>query len=181
MSTTNAPKFGSSKPARSTDLLFSMILLLVFILCSVFTILIGSRVYENIRARNDASFYSDTALGYVTNKIRQSDSAGSVTIRKQDGCDILVLATVINDITYETWIYTKDGILKELFSEKDSGLTVDDGLDVMECAPLSFSAADTAGGTFITVTLQSEPEAHSAQLLLRSSRQAAKGGAASES
>lgn len=177
-SESETPKSGSTRPAGSTDLLFSMILLLVFILCSVFTILIGSRVYENIRARNDASFYSDTALGYVTNKIRQSDSVGSVSIRNQDGCGILVLSTVMNDTTYETWIYTKDGALKELFSEKDSGLTVEDGLDVMECAPLAFSAEDTAGGTLLTITLQAETGARRSQLLLRSSGQ--KGGAVND-
>lgn len=160
----------SLKQTGGTDLLFSMILLLVFILCSVFTILIGSRVYENIRARNDASFYSDTGLGYITNKIRQADRSDSVSVRTLDGCEVLVLSSVVNETVYETWIYTKDGVLKELFSEKDSGLTVDDGLDIMESAPVTFSEESTPGGTLLTVTLQSEPAVRTVNLLLRSSK-----------
>ena len=43
-----------------TELLFSMLLLFVFLLCSIFTVLLGSRVYENIRARDNESFYRET-------------------------------------------------------------------------------------------------------------------------
>lgn len=157
-----------SNSAQGADLLFSMLLLLVFILCSVFTILIGSRVYENIRARNNSSFYSDTAVSYVTNKVRQSDRAGSVEVRDTDGCRVLALSYTSPDgIVYETWIYTLDGSLKELYSEKDSGLTVADGLDIMECAPLDFNLDEESG--LLTLSLQTEP-AVSADILLRSSK-----------
>lgn len=44
-----------------TGFLFSMLLFFVFLFCSVFTVLIGSRVYENIRERDNDSFYRDTA------------------------------------------------------------------------------------------------------------------------
>lgn len=157
----------SSKTSKGMELLFSMLLLLVFILCAVFTILIGSRVYENIRARDNDSFYSDTALGYVTNKVRQSDSEGSVTIRDMDGQNVLVLTTAAPDGSlYETWIYTMDGSLKELYSEKDSGLTVEDGLDIMECAPLRFSFDERE--RMLSISLETSDSVRTASLLLRS-------------
>lgn len=158
----------NSKPRTGTEFIFSVLLFLVFLLCSVFTILIGSRVYENIRARDDQTFYSDTVLAYVTNKVRQSDLADSVTIRQEDGRQILVLTTEEMGSSYETWIYTFDGKLKELFSEKGSGLTTSDGLDIMECPSLSFSLSETVSGRqLLSVTLGGS---RTASLLLRSSR-----------
>jgi len=151
------------------DFLFSMILFLIFILCSVFTILIGSRVYSNIRARNDAAFYSDTALSYITNKVRQADRTGCVKQRTIDGCDVLVLSSDYDGILYETWIYTKDGSLLELYSEKDSGLTVEAGLPIMESGPISFTMEETANGALLTIRLEEHETARSASLFLRSS------------
>lgn len=149
--------------------LFSMLLFLVFILCSVFTILIGSRVYTNIRARNDAAFYSDTALSYISNKVRQADCSGFVTVEDMDGLSVLVLTSEYDGILYDTWIYTKDGSLLELFSEKGSGLTTDDGLPIMDCGGVLFSLDEGGSRPRLTVTLDEQQSV----LSLRSSR---KGG-----
>lgn len=154
----------------SMSFLFSMLLFLVFILCSVFTILIGSRVYTNIRARNDAAFYSDTALSYISNKVRQADRSDSVAVRNMGERNVLVLTSDYDGILYETWIYTKEGSLLELFSEKGSGLTIDDGLPIMECGPISFSLDEGEDRPLLTVSME---ESGKAVLSLRSAR---KGG-----
>ena len=98
-----------------TELLFSMLLLFVFLLCSIFTVLIGSRVYENIRARDNESFYRDTALSYVVNKVRQADETGAVEVRDEGDTSVLVLTSQINGSLYETWIYTLDGTTERAF------------------------------------------------------------------
>lgn len=157
-----------SRPSGSIDFIFSMILFLVFILCSVFTILIGSRVYSNIRARNDAAFYSDTALSYITNKVRQSDRTDSVDVRSIDGQNVLVLSSDYYGVLYETWIYTKDGSLMELFSEQGSGLSAEDGLPVMECPPVSFAIDKAAAGEMLAITLEGDSTSSTAKLFLRS-------------
>lgn len=141
------------RTGRSMDFLFSMSLFLVFILCSVFTILIGSRVYSNIRTRNDAAFYSDTALSYISNKVRQSDKAGCITVEERDGQEVLVLSSGTEATAYETLIYTRDGSLLELFTEKGSGLSLDAGTPVMECAGVSFSLSESTKAPLLTVTL----------------------------
>ncbi|MEG2297500.1 MAG: DUF4860 domain-containing protein [Clostridium sp.] len=167
-------KSNSAQSLQGIDLLFSMLLLLMFILCSVFTILVGSRVYENIRARDDAAFYSDTALSYVTNKIRQADRSDCIEVRSIDDHNVLVLTSSSEDGTiYETWIYTLDGSLKELYSEKNSGLMIEDGLDIMRCQSLSFSLEDSDGGRMLTTSLQTETSEKKASIFLRST---AKGG-----
>ena len=166
-----------SRPSEGMDFIFSMLLFLVFILCSVFTILIGSRVYGNIRARNDAAFYSDTALSYITNKVRQSDRTGSISVRTVEGQSILVLASDYDGILYETWVYTKDGSLLELFSEQGRGLTVEDGLPITDCEHISFPIADKKNGAMLGITLEETPSPRTASLFLRSS---SKGGRRNE-
>lgn len=153
--------------------LFPALLFFVFLICTIFTILIGSRVYENIRARDNISFESDTAIAYITNKIHQSDKEGAIDVRQIDNCSVLVLTSHYGDSDYETWIYENDGQLKlmELFARSDSGLGVDDGLDIMECQPLSFSLDVTESGDRILTILLGDDS--SARLLIRS---AGKGG-----
>lgn len=148
--------------------IFSLLLFLMFILCSVFTILIGSRVYQNIRARNNSSFYSGTALAYITNKVRQSDGGGRVEVRTADGLPVLVLVSQYGDTPYETWIYTKDGSLMELFSARDSGLTTDDGLPIMECSRADFALDTSDRHPLLTVTLGEGSDQTCLKLCLRS-------------
>lgn len=147
-------KSNHSRPALGTELLFSMILFLVFALCSVFTILIGSKVYENIRIRDDRTFHNDTALAYITNKIRQADREDMAVIREENGIPVLILSMEAAGSVYETWIYTQDGVLKELFTEQGSGLGTDDGLTIMDCTPVSFAFEYPAPGRkILAVTL----------------------------
>ena len=56
--------------------LFTMLLFLVFVLCALFSVLMGSRVYENITKRSDENFSGTTALSYIANKIRQGEAEG---------------------------------------------------------------------------------------------------------
>ena len=161
-------KTNSAGSLKGMDLLFSMLLFLVFVLSAVFTILVGSRVYENIRARNDVAFYSDTALGYITNKVRQSDSTGAVSVQDVDGTNVLLLTSRAGDLTCETWIYTVNGQLMELFTIKGSGLSVEDGLPIMECQSVSFSLDDNLNGLLLSINLESDSGLHTARLSLRS-------------
>lgn len=146
-----------------TELLFSMLLLFVFLLCSIFTVLIGSRVYENIRARDNESFYRDTALSYVVNKVRQADETGAVEVRDEGDTSVLVLTSQINGSLYETWIYTLDGTLRELFTPKDSGLTTADGLEISSCPKLTFLLEDRGGKKLLTIC-QSSPESETSSV-----------------
>lgn len=163
MMTERTPKIKHTAAVR----MFPMLLFFVFLLCTIFTILIGSRVYENIRARNSEAFHTDTALAYMTNKVRQNDRAGSVSIREDGGCRILVLASAYDDVEFETWIYRLDGQLMELFTAKDSGIGVESGQKIMDCAPVDFSLEDKENGDrILTIAIEGSRETN---LLLRSS------------
>lgn len=159
------------KSQRGAEQLFPSLLFFVFVLCAVFTILIGSRVYENIRERDNTSFRTDTALAYMTNKVRQGDIADSVEIRMEGDTQILVLTSVLEDMEFETWIYQMDGGLYELFTMTDSGLNTSAGQRIMDCGPVSFSMEGMGDDIMLTISLTDD--ACYADILLRSS---AKGG-----
>ena len=159
---------------NGAEQLFPALLFFVFLLCTIFTILIGSRVYENIRERDNLSFHTDTALAYISNKVRQGDVADSISIREIDNCQVLVLTSDYEGILFETWIYQANDTLWELFTQKDSGVDLSSGQMVMECVPVSFSMeTNDHGNTRLTISLDGGREAN---VMLRSTQ---KGGAVS--
>lgn len=168
------------RPNGGVEQLFPALLFFVFLICTIFTILIGSRVYENIRRRDDATFHADTALAYLTNKVRQGDAAGSVSVREMEGCSVLVLTSHLEGEDYETWLYAYGGDgesadadgskrLMELFTMADSALELSAGQEIMDCEGLEFQLTETDGAErILSIALESGGETHRARLLLRS-------------
>lgn len=132
-------KGANTENASLMSVLFSLVLFLVFVLCALMTVMIGSRVYENITARSDENFESCTALSYAANKVRQGDRAGKVSVIEQDGIQVLELSQELAGSEYVTWIYWMDGSVRELFTSPGSGLGLEDGIEILECPGLSFS------------------------------------------
>ena len=143
--------------------LFTMLLFLVFVLCALFSVLMGSQVYENITKRSDENFSGTTALSYIANKIRQGDRQDGVDIIEVDGTSVLQLKQKIGEETYHTWIYWKDGSIRELFTDENSGLGLEDGLEILECSGLFMEKK----GSSIILQTQGEGAA-SLKLSLRS-------------
>ena len=159
---------------NGAEQLFPALLFFVFLLCTIFTILIGSRVYENIRERDNLSFHTDTALAYISNKVRQGDMADAISVREIDDQPVLVLTSDYEGILFETWIYQTDGALWELFTQKDSGVDLSSGQMIMDCDPVSFTLeTNDLGNTLLTISLDGGREAN---VMLRSTQ---KGGAVS--
>ena len=156
------------KQSGGAEKMFPAILFFAFLMCSIVTILIGSRVYENIRTRNDNSFFTDTALAYITNKIRQNDTAGSISVRDVDGTSVLILTSGNDDNKYETWIYSDNGIMKELFTKAESGLSTESGLEIMECGDLSFSIQKEKDDSILIILISNSSGTAEARILARS-------------
>ena len=148
---------------QSISGLFTMLLFLVFVLCALFSVLMGSQVYENITKRSDENFSGTTALSYIANKIRQGDRQDGVDIIEVDDTSVLQLKQKIGEETYHTWIYWKDGSVRELFTDENSGLGLEDGLEILECSGLSMEKK----GSSIILQTQGEGAA-SLKLSLRS-------------
>ena len=125
--------------------------------------LIGSRVYENITVRSDLNYTGNTALSYIANKVRQGDRAGLVDVVDVDGTGVLEMKQEIGGSEYVTWIYWKDGTIRELFTDTQSGLGLEDGLEILECGGLELKKSGPLlhietlgeGGGAISLSLRS--------------------------
>lgn len=116
---------------QTMSVLFTMLLFLVFIMCALFTVLAGSKVYENISSRMDQTYTGSVALQYVANKVRQGDADKAVAVKTEDGQPVLEIRETIEGGDYITWIYYYEGSIRELFTYEDSGLGLADGLEIL--------------------------------------------------
>ena len=80
---------------QTMSVLFTMLLFLVFIMCALFTVLAGSKVYENISSRMDQTYTGSVALQYVANKVRQGDADKAVAVKTEDGQPVLEIRETI--------------------------------------------------------------------------------------
>lgn len=157
----------TGKKGQAVNVLFTMLLFLVFVLCALFTVLIGGKVYENISARMEENYTGSTALNYVANKMRQGDMEGAVSVVDINGTSVLQLKQQFGEETYVTQIYYLNGSIRELFTDLQSGLSLEDGLEIMDSEGITFSqsgsriTAETAGegGSRLVLSLRSGGQA----------------------
>lgn len=86
-------------------------------------------VLENMQSNHDAR----TALAFVSTKIRQNDTMGTMSIEKTDfGADALVIEETDGADVYKTWIYFADGALREFFGDATLELAAEDGTIIIK-------------------------------------------------
>lgn len=94
------------------DFIFPVALFFVFAVSSLIVVLLATRIYKSTTEDSQEQYTSRTALSYISEKVRQNDEAGNVSIGELDGADCLMLKSQGSD--YTTYIYEHDGALKEL-------------------------------------------------------------------
>lgn len=123
---------------QSIQFLFTLLLMFFLAISALFTILFGAKLYENIGSRMEENFSNTTSLSYISNKIRQGDKAGKISVEELEGTQVLKIVEIYDEERYNTLIYCKNGNLKELFCSEDSDLSLNDGIDIMELENISF-------------------------------------------
>lgn len=113
------------------DFLFPIALFFVFAASALAVVLMAASVYEKTAASAERSYESRTSLDYVTEKIRQSDSSGSVSAGTIDGLPCLTIRETYGNTAYLTMIYAYDGMLKELFVQEGVTVNADDGTEIL--------------------------------------------------
>ena len=103
-----------------TDVLFTLTLFAVFAAASLIIVFIGAEVYSATISRADTSFEVNSTLSFVTTKIRQHDTMDAVRLDYISETPALVLTQAISEAYFETWIYHHDGILRELFINREN-------------------------------------------------------------
>lgn len=151
---------------HSGDTLFSILLLLVF---TVFTLMLagtGAAVYKNSTSHLNENYTSRTAIAYISEKIRQHNSAEDIFLSDVEGTAALALRETIDGETYLTYIYHYDEALCELFVRKDTEPILLSGSAIVELEDLEISMEPASQqGSILSITAVS-PEGNSLSMMI---------------
>lgn len=120
-----------------TDILFTLSLFCLFTACAFLVVLTGIQVYRTTVSDMEDNYSSKTALSYVTEKIRQHDFAGGVSVVSLKGENALVLKDQADVKTYLTYIYAYEDYLWELSVKEGTPVSRDMGQKIIQVQDFS--------------------------------------------
>ena len=123
--------------SHTIDLLFTLALFCVFAASALLVVLLGAKVYKQTVADMTQNYNTRTSISYLAEKIRQNDIVGGVKVSDVEGNDALVLEQKVGKSTYQTFIYSSDGMLREVMVVSGSKIKASDGQPIMELKSLS--------------------------------------------
>ncbi|MGN0399778.1 MAG: DUF4860 domain-containing protein [Blautia sp.] len=142
-------KYTESK--HCIDVLFSLILLLLFSMAALSVLVIGFHVYQNTIRNMNTNYTTHTALTYVAEKIRQHDSTKTVFIGSIEDTPALLLQETIDEVPCVTYIYEDEHMLKELFVQKNTEVSKDQGESILKIQDFSI---EELSGNFLRITIR---------------------------
>lgn len=113
------------------DFIFPVALFFVFAASSLVVILLAASVYQKTSAAADSHYELRTSLNYVAEKIRQSDTSDAVSTGTFDGRECLIIRQDYGSLSYVTYIYEDNGILRELFLQDGVTASAGDGTAIL--------------------------------------------------
>lgn len=116
-----------------------LLALALFAVCLLCVLLTGAGVYKELVARDQNVYLQRTAVQYVSNRIHQADSTGSICLDTYDGISVLLLKETIGDKPYVTYVYCYDGKIRELFTKDGYDFQPGDGEVILDAEELSFA------------------------------------------
>ena len=143
-----------TKHRHMIDLLFPVALFFVFALSALTVLLIAARIYQSTTEHSSLHDTSRTSLSYISEKLHQSDEAGSVSLGTFDGC------------TYYTYIYSYEGQLRELFVKAGVNASASSGMAILEVQ--DFSMKELSDGLLKFSCTDQEGQTTSSMIGLRS-------------
>ncbi|MBE5842955.1 MAG: DUF4860 domain-containing protein [Butyrivibrio sp.] len=136
------------------DMVFVVALLFLFSMSALMLIAIGSSIYSRGVDVMKKNYDSRTAYAYITEKLRQYDSTGNVSVEFLGSSKALRVDSTLDGTAYVTYLYEHGGELMELFARADSGkLHPSSGQKIMEIDTLEIEPCGD-GLMEITVTLK---------------------------
>lgn len=114
---------GSENAQKSRiQMLFPIIIFLLFTLGALFIILYSARTYQHIVEESQSSYNASTQSAYISQKIHAHDAGGKVYIGEIQDIPTLVMEQDFDGIPFITCIYEYEGKLRELFTAKEGGM-----------------------------------------------------------
>lgn len=135
----------------SIEIVFPVVLFLVFTLSALFIILFAARTYQHIVKESAEQYDSSTSAAYLVQKIHAGDSMYNISLCNIEGTDGIRLHQYIEDQPFVTYIYVYDGYLRELFTGEDND-TVSLSAGTPLFAARGFSASYIKDG-LLTITV----------------------------
>ena len=121
---------------HNIDIMFLMILFLIFTFSAVSVLLMAVNSYRSVVYANEENANARTAIAYIREKIRQNDKAGAIQVGSFDGVDAIKIASEDEIVVY---IYCYDGYLMEMEAKEGAEVTADFGNKIMEVQDLEIS------------------------------------------
>lgn len=118
------------------DFVFILALFCAFMITALFVVLFGSKIYQRTVSDMDRNYASRTALSYITEKVRSHDYTGGADVADIDdvsvnGHSILILYTESEYGSYATYLFVKDGYLKEYTAPREDEFDDARGTDIL--------------------------------------------------
>lgn len=127
---------------HTIDLLFPIALLFVFAACAVTVILFAAGIYENTITQSHQNHQARTVVAYISEKVRQNDTADSISITTLDGREALCFRQTYHQEAYHTYLYYYDGYLRELFVKENTVFSPADGRGILPLQSFTLEAID---------------------------------------
>jgi hypothetical protein len=148
--------------------IFVFALLAAFALLSLVIVIVGARSYRKIDATAERAYVSRTGLNYLAGKARGADETGMLSVRSENGSDVLVLGGLFDGERYNTYIYCDGAQVREYFAKADLAFSPDYGENIfpaksmrltLEKGLLAVELVDGSGETHrVSVFLQAAKE-----------------------
>ena len=127
-----------SEPKKHViDIVFPIALFFVFAASALTAILCAAKIYQSTTERSEEHYAARVSLSYISEKIRQNDVGGNVSIGKIGDADSLILRQDMGGTICTTYIYEYGGMLKELFVKEGAQVSPASGKDMIAVSDFS--------------------------------------------
>ena len=123
-----------------TEIVFTLLLLVLFVFCSFFTIVKSADFYQSMMRRQAQEDLVQLPYLYLFTRLEQAE--GEFSLETADNTDCLVLNENVDGTAYQTWIYYQDGALKELLVKAGREVSLKDGEVMTASSPFHLLEED---------------------------------------
>lgn len=116
---------------KKIDSVFVLALITLFAATSFILVLIGAKQYRHITNTMNDNYEVRTTSSYIAEKIRQNDSASSLSVVMLEGIPALCIYSSEENITFMTYIYYYDNALRELMVTSTSVFDLSSGQEII--------------------------------------------------
>ncbi len=121
---------------------YGIVLIALFAVLSMLLVALGSQNYVKTANAAQQNTQSRDTLNYVLNKVRVMDGEAALSIREQEGVEMLVFTQEIEGELYDTRIYCYNGYLRELFTAHEATHDLRSGEEIAKAQQLTVTPGD---------------------------------------